>query len=86
MSGLRVFDIADVRHPREIGYFNKPTVPGSVRNQPLRAGAFAMSAPAYDEASGDIWFTDGNNGFYVVRLTGPARRATFARLVRNPGN
>jgi hypothetical protein len=45
-----------------------------------------MSAPAYDQATGDIWFTDGNNGFYVVRLTGPARRATFARLVRNPGN
>jgi hypothetical protein len=52
----------------------------------MRAGAFAMSAPAYDQSTGDIWFTDGNNGFYVVRLTGPARRATFARLVRNPGN
>ena len=21
-----------------------------------------MSAPAYDQATGDIWFTDGNNG------------------------
>jgi hypothetical protein len=86
MSGLRVFDIADLAHPREIAYFNKPTVPGSVQDQPMRAGAFAMSAPAYDEATGDIWYTDGNNGFYVVRLTGPAHRRTFARLIRNPGN
>jgi hypothetical protein len=86
MSGLRVFDIADVRHPREIGYFNKPIVPGSVANDPLRAGGFAMSAPAYDEKTGDIWFTDGNSGFYVVRLTGTARRAHFARLTTLPGN
>jgi len=86
MSGLRVFDIADLQHPREIAYFNKPVVPGSVPNQPLRAGAFAMSAPAYDEATGDIWFSDGNSGFYVVRLTGSARRAHFAKLIRYPGN
>jgi hypothetical protein len=86
MSGLRVFDISDVAHPREIAYFNKPTVPGSVPNQPMRAGAFAMSAPAYDQATGDIWFTDGNNGFYVVRLTGTARRARFAPVIRFPGN
>jgi hypothetical protein len=75
-----------VAHPREIAYFNKPTVPGSVPNQPMRAGAFAMSAPAYDQATGDIWFTDGNNGFYVVRLTGTARRARFAPVIRFPGN
>jgi hypothetical protein len=86
MSGLRVFDIADVRHPREIAYFNKPVVPGSVVNSPVRAGGFAMSAPAYDEKTGDIWFTDGNSGFYVVRLTGTARRARFAPVVSLPGN
>jgi hypothetical protein len=86
MSGLRVFDIANPAKPREIAYFNKPVVPRSVPNQPLRAGAFAMSAPAYDEKTGDIWFTDGNSGFYVVRLTGSAKRAHFARVVKNPGN
>jgi hypothetical protein len=86
MSGLRVFDIADVRHPREIAYFNKPVVPGSVVNSPVRAGGFAMSAPAYDEKTGDIWFTDGNSGFYVIRLTGTARRTRFAPVVSLPGN
>ena len=86
MSGLRVFDISDVVHPREIAYFNKPIVPGSVPNQPMRAGGFAMSAPAYDEKTGDIWFTDGNRGFSVIRLTGTARRAHFAAKTVLPGN
>jgi hypothetical protein len=86
MSGLRVFDIANVSKPKEIAYFNKPVIEGSVPQQPRRGGAFAMAAPAYDEATGDIWYTDGNSGFYVVRLTGAARRAHFARTIHLPGN
>ena len=86
MSGLRVFDIANVFKPREIAYFNKPVVPGSVATQPRRSGAFAMSAPAYDQATGDIWYSDGNSGFYVVRLTGPAKRPRFAPRIVLPGN
>jgi hypothetical protein len=86
MSGLRVFDIGNLAKPKEIAYFNKPLVPGSVPHQPLRAGGFAMSAPAYDQATGDIWFTDGSTGFYVVRLTGAAKRARFAPRVVNPGS
>ena len=85
MSGLRVFDIADVTAPREIAYHNKPVVPGTAIN-PRRAGSFAMSAPAYDEATGDIWYSDGNSGFYVVRLTGPAKRGKFAETTLYPGN
>src|SRR5205807_6806428 len=49
MSGLRVFDIRNVLHPREIAYFNKPLLPGT-DGDPMKAGSFAMSAPAYDEA------------------------------------
>jgi len=86
MSGLRVFDISNVSKPKEIAYFNKPVIKGSVANQPVRAGAFAMSAPAYDEKTGDIWYTDGNSGFYVVRLTGAAKRAHFAKTIIFPGN
>ncbi len=82
MSGLRVFDIKDVKHPREIAYFNKPNTPGL---NPMRSGAFAMSAPAYDGATGDIWYTDGNSGFYVVRLAGTAKRV-FASRVVTPGS
>jgi len=60
-SGLRVFDIHDPLHPKEIAYFNAP-----VRNT---GGNFAMSAPAFDPVHGQIWYTDGNEGFFAVALT-----------------
>ncbi|MEA2476143.1 MAG: hypothetical protein QOC87_342 [Actinomycetota bacterium] len=85
MSGLRVFDIRDVAHPREVAYFNKPLMPGAGES-PTQAGAFAMSAPAYDEATHDIWYTDGDSGFYVVRLTPASGVTKFASRVVYPGN
>jgi hypothetical protein len=85
MSGLRVFDIRDVAHPKEIAYFNKPLMPGK-GSTPTKAGAFAMSAPAYDEKTHDIWYTDGNTGFYVIRLTRHAGAPKFARQISLPGN
>ncbi|MGH2695095.1 MAG: hypothetical protein ACRDJJ_09830, partial [Actinomycetota bacterium] len=85
LSGLRVFDIRDPAHPREIAYFNKPLMPGT-SFYPSKAGAFAMSAPAYDEKTHDIWYTDGNSGFYVVRLTDATGVTRFAERVLYPGN
>jgi hypothetical protein len=85
MSGLRVFDIRDPKHPREVAYFNKPLIAGTA-TYPSKAGAFAMSAPAYDEATRDIWYTDGNTGFYVVRLTKASGVRRFARRIVYPGN
>lgn len=58
-SGLRVFDISNLRKPREVAYFNQPT--GS--------GSSAMSQPAWDVTRRTIWFTDSGQGFYAVRLT-----------------
>ncbi len=66
-SGLRIFDISDPRRPKEVGYFNRPLAPGSAK--PLREGAHAMSAPAWDLERKQVWYTDGNTGFYAVRLT-----------------
>jgi hypothetical protein len=86
MSGLRVFDIRDVRNPVEVAYFNKPLIPGTKSNYPTKAGAFAMSAPAYDQATGDIWYTDGHTGFYVVRLTKGSGVTKFAGRILYPGN
>jgi hypothetical protein len=85
MSGLRVFDIRDPAHPREVAYFNKPLMPGTGSN-PAKEGAFAMSAPAYDEATKDIWYTDGNTGFFAVRLTKGSGVKKFARRIVTPGN
>jgi hypothetical protein len=85
MSGLRVFDIRNITHPREVAYFNKPLLPGE-NTDPEKAGAFAMSAPAYDEATHDIWYTDGNSGFYVIRLTQASGVTKFAHTIVLPGN
>jgi hypothetical protein len=82
MSGLRVFDIRDVHRPREIAYFNRPTIAGDV---PRNTGAFAMSAPAYDPATRDIWYADGNAGLFVVRLYGRAS-IPFAGSYVSPGS
>ena len=82
MSGLRVFDIRDPEHPVELAYFNRPmTVPDSLEH----VGSFAMSAPAYDPATHDVWYTDVNSGLYVVRLVGRAA-IPFAGRYLNPGS
>ena len=36
---------------------------------PLISGSYAMSAPAFDVRSRTVWYTDGDSGFYAVRLT-----------------
>jgi hypothetical protein len=82
MSGLRVFDIREVRQPKEIAYFNHVTLPEDL---PRNTGAFAMSAPAYDPASKDIWYVDGNAGLFVVRLVGRAA-VPFAGRYVSPGS
>jgi len=69
MSGLRLFDIRDVYHPKEVAYFNKP-VPKINKLALIPAlGAYAMSQPAWDVAHNSVWYTDSNSGFYVVKLT-----------------
>jgi hypothetical protein len=83
MSGLRVFNIEDPAHPVEAAYFNKPLLPSSTSTY---SGSFAMSAPAYDEARHDIWYTDGNSGFYAVHIDPEAKVKTFASKVFLPGS
>jgi hypothetical protein len=75
LSGLRVFDIRDALHPREIAYFNK---------MPPTETASAMSAPAFVPERGEIWYADGTSGFYALRVTNnlwpfPAVQAATAR-------
>jgi hypothetical protein len=69
-SGLRVFDIHDPLHPKEIAYFNAP-----VRS---RGGNGALSAPAFDPIHGQIWYSDSNEGFFAVQLT-PGALAYWSR-------
>ena len=66
LSGLRVFDIRDPHHPREVAYFNAPLS--------KRAGSTnsAVSSPSFVPERKEIWYTDLTTGFYAVRLTNGA--------------
>jgi hypothetical protein len=65
-SGLRVFDISDLKRPKEIAYYVAPTKaePENGNN----ASDFAMSKPAFAPSRREIWFSDGPTGFYDVRV------------------
>jgi hypothetical protein len=71
LSGLRIFDIRDPHHPREVAYFNAP-VRERLNDQPAPASNWAMSSPAFVPERKEIWYSDGYNGFYVVRVTNGA--------------
>ena len=49
-------------------YFNQPLA-GARPDNPSAEGAFAMSQPAWDVQRRSVWYSDGNTGFYDVRLT-----------------
>ena len=80
-SGLRVFDIRDAERPREIAYFVAPPRPTPIVNE---RSNFAMSAPDFAPARDEIWYSDGNSGFYALRLTGEAKKAVPAPCLRAP--
>lgn len=65
LSGLRVFDIRDPRHPKEIAYFVAPPRASPVGER----SNYAMSAPVFAPKRGEIWYSDGNSGFYALRVS-----------------
>ncbi len=65
-SGLRLFDISDLVHPKEVGYYVPPPAPRSENG--FMASAYAMSKPAFAPERREIWFSDGTSGFYVLRV------------------
>ncbi len=67
LSGLRVFDIRDPRHPREIAYYNAPIGPRLTPG--FEASNWAMSSPSFVPERGEIWYSDGFQGFFAVRAT-----------------
>jgi hypothetical protein len=65
-SGLRLFDISDVQHPKEIGYYVAPTQTKFENGG--EASDFAMSQPAFVPERHEVWFTDGTSGFYALKV------------------
>jgi len=63
VSGERIFNVEDPAHPYEVGYFNKPATSG------YPTGGYAMSQAAWDLAAHSLWYTDGDTGLWVVRIT-----------------
>ena len=92
-AGLRVFDISDPAHPREIAYYNPPMKPGYEpgSNYNLTGigspnGAdWTPAHPQFRLERREIWFTSQMNGFQVVRLTPnvvlPARSAAASEAL-----
>jgi hypothetical protein len=66
VSGLRLFDISDLLHPREIGYYVAPTQARAENGE--QSSDFAMSQPAFVPERHEVWFTDGTSGFYVLKV------------------
>ena len=69
LSGLRLFDIRDVKHPREVAYFNKPVTDAEEADRLRRPAPTRCPSPRGTRANSSVWYTDTNSGFYVVRLT-----------------
>jgi hypothetical protein len=67
VSGLRVFDIRDPRNPREMAYFVAPNKVSRTAGEPSN---YAMSSPSLVPERSEVWYTDGNSGFYNVKLAG----------------
>jgi hypothetical protein len=72
VSGLRVFDIRDPWNPRETAYFVAPPGTPAGTGAPGAKSDWAMSAPAFDAQHRRIFYSDGNSGFYAVRVTNGA--------------
>jgi hypothetical protein len=64
-SGLRVFDIRDPEAPKEVAYFVAPVEEGGPANSAFASASFAPERR-------EIWYSDGDRGFYALRVTNDA--------------
>jgi hypothetical protein len=68
-SGVRVFDIRDPRTPKEIAYYSPPVVQGTVDNGGTSSGFHTGANIEFIPERAEMWLTDQETGFHVVRFT-----------------
>ena len=76
-SGLRVFDIRDPLAPKEVAYFVAPVEPGGQANNAFASASFVPERR-------EIWYSDGNRGFFALRVTNGAWPAAGAPAQPTP--
>lgn len=86
-QGLRVFDIRDFAHPKELGYFNPG---GDGTKQPGSWGGtysgYPTAMPQFVADRHEIWFTDQDRGLYVVRPANGTWVSTATEATVSHGN
>jgi hypothetical protein len=89
-AGLRVFDIRDPYHPKEIAYYKPPAV-ASVLGTSVRASLREKRSTDWTSSNvgwhrhGDelqLWFTSQDNGFQIVKFTN--RLASLGKTFEMP--
>jgi len=86
-SGLRIFDIRDPAHPKEVAYYNPPARADLVdREEYVSSPGWDVTASRvwYRPKSGDIWFASFANGFQIVRLVPNQQPAAPSALIAKP--
>jgi hypothetical protein len=83
-SGLRIFNIHDPLHPREVAYYISP--PERALANGLSGSDFALSEPAFDPATREVWYTDAASGLYVLKLHPSAWPDPDNSALPPPGN
>ena len=68
ISGLRVFNIEDPYHPREVAYFTAPVQPRAFPE----GSNWAYSQPTFAPERKEVWYSEAYTGFYAVKLTNGA--------------
>ncbi len=68
-AGVRVYDIEDVQHPKEVGYWVPPNPRRMIDPRPNKAQV-PTTMDCYVDPNGLMYLTDQNDGLYILQYDG----------------